>query len=94
MSIASLHQVDVPPELLHDSRARELARIWSSHGRAVCVLDVAHEEDPATWGVVALDLMKHAARAYCQLDGRPEEEAYHRILAGFAAEMQHPTEML
>ncbi len=38
--------------------------------------------------------MKHAARAYQQLDGRSKEEAYKRILAGFTAEMQHPTEPL
>ena len=49
-------------------------------------------DDPAVWGILALDVMKHAARAYQQLDGRSQEEAYKRILAGFTAEMQHPTE--
>jgi hypothetical protein len=38
--------------------------------------------------------MKHAARAYEHLDGRSKEDAYKRILAGFMAEMESPTEEL
>ncbi len=40
----------------------------------------------------ALDLRKHAARAYQHLDGRSKEDAYKQILLGFTVEMQHPTE--
>jgi len=89
------HQLGIPPGPLADANACELARIWSSGGHQYFVLDVAQlTEDPAGWGMCALDLMKHAARAYQQLDGRSKEEAYKRILAGFMAELQHPTEPL
>ena len=88
-------QLGIPPGPLTDPNAVELARIWSSGGRQYFILDVAKlSEDPAGWGICALDLIKHAARAYQHLDGRSKEEAYKRILAGFSVEMKHPTEPL
>ena len=94
--MSSLHanQLSIPAEPLADEQAYELARIWSSGGYQTFILNVAPEEDPAVWGLFALDLMKHAARAYQQLDGRPREDTYRRILAAFAAEMRNPTEPL
>ena len=88
------NQLGVPDAPLRDPQAYELARVWSADGHQFFVLNVAPEADPAAWGIFAMDLMKHAARAYQQLDGRPKEDAYRRILAGFAAEMQNPTEAL
>lgn len=94
MSQAHLNQLDIPAEPLGDANAHELARIWSSEGYQYFVLNVAPEVDPAAWGIMALDLMKHAARAYAQRDGRSKEDYYKRILAGFMVEMQDPTESL
>ena len=88
------NQLDVPPGPAADAKAFELARVWSSQGHQYYVLNVKPFDDPTVWGILALDVMKHAARAYQQLDGRSKEEAYKRILAGFTAEMQHPTEPL
>jgi len=89
------NQLGIPPGLLADTDAVELARIWSSGGHQYFVLDVAKlGDDPAVWGMCALDLMKHAARAYQHLDGRSKEDAYKQILLGFTVEMQHPTEPL
>jgi len=42
----------------------------------------------------AIDFMKHAARAYEQLDGRSRDDVYKQMLLGFMAELQHPTEPL
>ncbi len=94
MSQAHVNQLGIPPGPLGDANAYELARIWSSDGHQYFVLHVAPEVDPAAWGMMALDLMKHAARAYQQLDGRSKEDYYKRILAGFMVEMQNPTEPL
>src|SRR5207247_3749913 len=58
------NQLGMPPGPLADTDAVELARIWSSGGHQYFVLDVAKlGDDPAVWGMCALDLMKHAARA-------------------------------
>lgn len=95
MPPAHANQLGIPSGPLTDAQAFELARIWSSEGHQYYVLDVAKlGEDPAAWGICALDLMKHAARAYEQLDGRSKEDTYKRILMGFMAEMEHPTEPL
>jgi hypothetical protein len=93
-SSAHPHQLGIPDEPLRDPLAHELVRIWSTGSAQFFALNVAPEEDPAAWGIFALDLMRHAARAYQHHDGRPKEDAYRRILAGFAAEMQSPTETL
>lgn len=94
MSQTHVNQLGIPAEPLADADAYELARIWSSDGHQYFVLHVAPEADPAAWGIMALDLMKHAARAYQQLDGNSKEDHYKRILAGFMVEMQNPTEPL
>ena len=94
--IVSSHpnQLSVPDEPLRDAQAQELARVWSAQGHQFFALDVSSEADPAAWGLFAMDLMKHAARAYEHLDGRPRAEAYKRILTGFMLEMQNPSEPL
>jgi hypothetical protein len=84
----------VPPVIATNPDASEVARVWTDGEHQTFILDVSHYEDPAVWGLFALDLMKHAARAYQQFNGTPKEDAYRRILAGFMAEMQSPTEEL
>lgn len=86
--------LSVPSSITNDPEAVEVARVWSADGHQTYILDVRHYDDPAAWGLFALDIMKHAARAYEHLDGRSKEDAYKRILAGFMAEMQNPTEEL
>lgn len=94
MSIAHPKQLPLPEELLRDAAARELARIWFSEERQTLLIDASVIDEPAAWGLFALDLMKHAARAYAQRGGISKEDAYKRMLAMFAAEMQNPTEPL
>jgi hypothetical protein len=85
----------LPLDLTSDPKATELATVWTGDERQFYILDVKQfRETPGIWGMMAIDLMKHAARAYEQLDGRPRQEVYKEILAGFAAEMQNPTEPL
>ena len=95
MPTAHPNQLGIPEDIATDVQAVELARVWSSHDQQVFLLNVEpFGDEPAAWGIFAIDLMKHAARAYEQRDGRSREEAYKRILAGFMAEMQDPTEPL
>ena len=84
----------IPADVQRDPAAFELVRVWSSNDHQYFVIDAAHIEDPAAWGIVAVDLMKHAARAHQQATGAPKGEVYKRILAGLVAEMQDSTEEL
>lgn len=90
-----VNQLGIPSGPLEDAQAVELARVWSSQGHGYYALHVQPFRDqPAIWGMMAIDLMKHAARAYEQLDGRSREDVYKQILVGFMAEMENPTEPL
>ena len=93
MSHPHPNQIALPPDLGTTTRCLERARIWESDQGEFFLLNVT-DQDPAAWGIWAVDFMKHAARAYEQLDGRSREVAYKQMLAGFMAEMQSPTEPL
>ncbi len=86
--------IPLPPDISEDPAAVELARVWTAQDRQFFLLNAAGLPEPAAWGIVALDLMKHAARAYRRIDGRSEQDAHKRILAGFMAEMQNPSDRL
>ncbi len=48
--------------------------------------------DPAAWGLMLVDLAKHAANAYSQIEGRDRDEVLNRIKAGFDAEWDFATD--
>lgn len=89
-----MKQLDLPTEIAKDANATEIARIINADDQQTYLLDVRQFDDPMAWGIFAVDLMKHAARAYQQQGGLSKEDAYKRILAGLMAEMQNPTEAL
>jgi len=47
-------------------------------------------EDPFTWGVLLVDLARHAARIYGLETGISEEEAMAEIRKGIEAELDNP----
>ena len=49
-------------------------------------------KDPAAWGIMLVDLMKHVASAYQQDTGQSDADVLKRIRAGFDAEWQHATD--
>jgi Domain of unknown function (DUF5076) len=49
-------------------------------------------EDPFTWGVLLVDLARHAARVYGLETDISEEEAMVEIAAGIRAELDDPSD--
>jgi hypothetical protein len=49
-------------------------------------------DDPFTWGVLLVDLARHAARTYAMETDLSEEEAMAEIRAGIEAELDNPTD--
>ena len=49
-------------------------------------------DDPFTWGVLLVDLARHAARVYAMETELSEEEALVEITAGLRAELEDPTD--
>jgi hypothetical protein len=49
-------------------------------------------DDPFTWGVLLVDLARHASRVYALEAGIPEEEAFAQIADGMQSELARPTD--
>jgi hypothetical protein len=49
-------------------------------------------EEPDMWGLLLVDIARHAARAYAREGGFSEEEALTRIVDMFEAEIARPTD--
>jgi hypothetical protein len=50
-------------------------------------------EEPDMWGLLLVDIARHAARAYAREAEFTEEEALARILDMFESEIARPTDM-
>ena len=75
--------------------ASEFLRMWTGPGRPVtCFIDpVPIGADPFAFGLALMDCVRHGANAYSQAVGVPAEEAMARILEGFDAERENPTDV-
>jgi hypothetical protein len=81
-----------PPPLAHTSaEATEVLRIWTAPGEGPHVTLRTSWEDPAAWGVMLVDIARHAANAYAN-EGMSRAEALARIKALFDAEWTSPTD--
>jgi hypothetical protein len=49
-------------------------------------------EEPDMWGLLLVDVARHAARAYARESDYSEEQALARILDMFEAEISRPTD--
>jgi hypothetical protein len=49
-------------------------------------------EEPEMWGLLLVDIARHAARAYARESGYTEDEAMTRIIEMFEAEIARPTD--
>ena len=50
-------------------------------------------EEPDMWGLLLVDIARHAARAYAQESSYTEDEALARVVEMFEAEIARPTDM-
>jgi hypothetical protein len=68
--------------------AKEFLRMWNpAEGGALCVVQPENlKPDPFIFGMLMVDAIKHAARAWSQAVNISEEDALARIFEGFDAE--------
>jgi len=85
-------QLSVPPAAKGDVDAIEIARIWAAEGNQEGTLRPDIWDDPATWGLMLVDLARHVGKAYQELDGSDIAETLARIREGFDAEWESPTD--
>lgn len=80
-----------PTVVADDPDAREVLRAWIlGEGAAIVTLDPSFK-DVAAWGILLVDIARHAARAHANDDGAASEHLA-RIRSALEAEWDSPTD--
>ena len=82
----------LPPDVMGREDAQEVLRAFVVDGGLSIAFQRAFEE-PDMWGLLLVDVARHAARAYAREAEFTEEEALARIIDMFEAEVARPTDM-
>jgi hypothetical protein len=82
--------LNVPPDALEKGGV-EILRASVVDGAVSIALRRAFD-DPFTWGVLLVDLARHAARVYALEAGLSEGEAMAAIESGIHSELDNPTD--
>ncbi len=91
MADAKLEELSVPPDALEKGGV-EILRASIVEG-AVSVAMRRAFDDPFTWGILLVDLARHASRIYALETKMPEEEVLAAIREGVEAEFDRPTDL-
>jgi hypothetical protein len=81
----------LPPDVIGRDDAIEVLRAFVVDGGLSIAFARAFEE-PDMWGLLLVDVARHAARAYARESAYTEEEALRRIIEMFEAEIARPTD--
>ena len=82
----------LPPDVIGRDDAIEILRVFVLDGGLSMAFQRAFEE-PDMWGLLLVDLARHAARAYARESEMSEVEALDRFLDMFEAEIERPTDL-
>lgn len=91
VSEAKFQELSIPPDALERGGV-EILRASIVEG-AVSVGLRRSFDDPFTWGVLLVDLARHASRIYALETGMSEDEALAAIRSGIEAELDRPTDL-
>ena len=81
----------LPPDVMGRADATEVLRAFVLDGGLSIAFQRAFEE-PEMWGLLLVDIARHAARAYSRESSYTEDEALARIVEMFEAEIARPTD--
>jgi len=82
----------LPPDVMARDDAIEILRAFVVDGGLSIAFTRAFEE-PEMWGLLLVDIARHAARAYAKESAYTEDEALARIVDMFEAEIERPTDL-
>jgi hypothetical protein len=82
----------IPPDAIANENAVEVLRAFVVDGGLSISFQRAFD-DPSMWGMLLVDIARHAARAYAKENVCTEEEALERIYDMFEAELSNPTDL-
>jgi hypothetical protein len=81
----------LPPDVVGRDDATEVLRAFVVDGGLSIAFQRAFEE-PDMWGMLLVDIARHAARVYAREGDYTEEDALRRIVDMFEAEIARPTD--
>jgi hypothetical protein len=81
----------LPPDVIGRDDAAEVLRAFVVDGGLSIAFTRAFEK-PDMWGLLLVDVARHASRAYAREGGYTEEDALTRIVEMFEAEIARPTD--
>jgi hypothetical protein len=90
--MAGPQEQPLPPDVMDRDDATEVLRAFVVDGGLSIAFARAFEE-PDMWGLLLVDIARHAARAYARESDYTEEEALTRIVDMFEAEIARPTDV-
>jgi hypothetical protein len=90
--MAGPKEQSLPPDVIGREDATEVLRAFVLDGGLSIAFMRAFEE-PDMWGLLLVDIARHAARAYAREANYSEDEALSRIVEMFEAEIARPTDM-
>jgi hypothetical protein len=90
--MAGPREQPLPPDVVGNEDATEVLRAFVLDGGLSIAFQRAFEE-PDMWGLLLVDIARHAARAYARESEYNEEDALARIVEMFEAEIARPTDM-
>jgi Domain of unknown function (DUF5076) len=88
---AKLEELSLPPDALEKGGV-EILRASIVEGAVSVAMRRAFDE-PFTWGVLLVDLARHASRIYALETQMSEDEVLDAIRAGIDAEFDRPTDL-
>jgi hypothetical protein len=89
--MADPKQQPLPPDVIGRDDATEVLRAFVVDGGLSIAFTRAFDE-PDMWGLLLVDIARHAARAYARESAYAEDEALTRIVDMFEAEIARPTD--
>jgi hypothetical protein len=90
--MAGPREQPLPPDVVGRDDATEVLRAFVVDGGLSIAFARAFEE-PDMWGLLLVDVARHASRAYARESAYSEDEALRRIIDMFEAEIARPTDM-
>jgi hypothetical protein len=82
----------IPPDALANAEAVEVLRAFVVDG-GLSISFTRAFDDPGMWGMLLVDVARHAARVFAKEGVMDEAEAMERIVEMFEAELDRPTDL-
>ena len=93
MSQKKINELE-PPPIAKKEGSQELLRVWSAPDGPQQLSLKTTWDDPAGWGLLLVDIARHAAKAYAGSTAMSESDVLKRIRFGLDAEWESPTDNL